>query len=70
MLRKLRKKKEITQKELAERLGVSQPYISMLERGKRFPTLRIAMKLADIFGVPIEQLFPKRKEGEENGSPS
>jgi transcriptional regulator with XRE-family HTH domain len=43
----------LTQKELAERLGVSQPVIARLESGGRFPNVETLMRLAAVLGVAI-----------------
>ena len=44
------------QVEAAKRLGVSQPYLAMLERGKRQLTPALARKLVAVYGLPPEQL--------------
>lgn len=49
-LRKLREQKEISQKELAEYLGVSQNAVSSYELGKREPNINTLVKLASICG--------------------
>jgi transcriptional regulator with XRE-family HTH domain len=51
-----RKNREWTQAELAERLGVSQGYVSLLERSRRNVPRRLASKLASILGLPASVL--------------
>lgn len=51
----LRAQHALTQAELAERAGVSRPLITMIERGSRVLTARIAMRLVAGLGVPPEE---------------
>lgn len=53
----LRKERGISQKELAEQMGVAQSTVSMWESGKNIPDLLTAQKLALIYGVSIEALL-------------
>lgn len=48
MLKSLRKKKGITQKELSAMLGVRQSTISMIERGQNLPSVALAKNLSKI----------------------
>jgi len=48
---------EMTQQALAEKAGVSRQTIIALEAGKYSPSLELAFKLADVFGVPITDVF-------------
>jgi len=52
-----RKKRRITQKELALTLGVSRQTIAVLEQGNYTPSLLIALKASAYFHEPIESLF-------------
>ena len=56
-LRDLRADRHWSQGELAERLGVSRQTVNALETGKYDPSLKLAFKLARLFGRPIEALF-------------
>ncbi|TGE22501.1 transcriptional regulator [Hymenobacter aquaticus] len=47
----------MTQEELAQRIGVSRQTINALEAGKYVPSTVLALKLAAVFGKPVEQLF-------------
>ena len=53
-LRGLRGKEDITQTELAERLGISQNMVSDMESGKRNISLKMAKRIAETFGVPYK----------------
>jgi putative transcriptional regulator len=55
----------MTQQELADRAGVTRQTILSIEKGKYSPTIGLALRLARIFGVPVESLF--ELEGEDDG---
>jgi len=48
---------EMTQLDLAEKAGVSRQTIVALEQGKYNPSLEMAFKIADVFGVEIGDVF-------------
>jgi putative transcriptional regulator len=48
---------EMTQQELAERAGVSRQTILAVEAGKYSPSLELAFRIAEAFGVPITEVF-------------
>ena len=56
-MRALREERGISQMALAERVGVEQPYISLVENGKQEPCLRNIEKLAIGLEVPMSKLF-------------
>lgn len=56
-LRKIRLEKNLTQKDLANSLGVTQPYISELEYGLRCPKLDLIEKIANILEVCPKELI-------------
>ena len=56
-LRVLRAKHNITQAELAERLGVSRQTVNAIETEKYDPSLPLAFKIAQTFGCRIEDIF-------------
>ena len=53
----LRKKADMTQSELADRLNVTRQCISKYEVGDSFPDVTILLNLAEIFGVSLDQLI-------------
>ena len=55
---------EMTQQELAEKAGVSRQTIIAVEAGKYSPSLELAFRIADAFGVAIGEVFGYQKEGE------
>jgi putative transcriptional regulator len=52
-----RAERDMSRKDLAERVDVNPQTIGYLERGDYKPSLELAMKIAAVFGVPIEVLF-------------
>ena len=56
-LKKLRKEKGLTQKELGERLGVKQNTFTNWENGKREPNLSTILKLAEILETTTDDLL-------------
>lgn len=53
----LRAARQISQTELAEAIGVSRKTISTVETCRFTPSVVIALKLAQFFAVPVEQIF-------------
>ena len=47
----------MTQEELADRVGVTRQTIISIERGRYSPSIELALRLARLFGVPVEALF-------------
>lgn len=58
-LRRIRKEKKITQKQLAEKIGVQPSAISKYETGKVSPTVEQLEKIAEVLEVPVMSLFPQ-----------
>lgn len=48
---------EMTQQQLADRVGVSRQTMVAIERAKYSPTLELAFRIARVFGVPVESVF-------------
>lgn len=61
----LRAKKDISQRELAEKTGVSWSQISRYESDLAVPRLRTLVKLAGALGVPLDELAIPESNGEE-----
>lgn len=53
---------EMTQLELAEKVGASRQTIVNLEAGKYTPSLELAFRIADAFGVPLAEVFEHQAE--------
>ena len=48
---------EMTQADLAERIGMTRQTIAAIEQGKYSPSLEAAFRIAQVFGVPITEVF-------------
>jgi putative transcriptional regulator len=48
---------EMTQADLARRIGVTRQTIIAIEQGRYSPSLEMAFQLARVFGVPLDQVF-------------
>ncbi len=55
---------DMTQQELADRVGVTRQTILSIEGGRYNPSVGLALRLAETFGVPVEVLF--EIEGKEH----
>ncbi|MBL4952090.1 helix-turn-helix transcriptional regulator [Neobacillus sp. YIM B02564] len=64
ILKTKRKEANLSQKELAEKIHLSQSLISQLEKGKITPSLDVVQKLAHFFNLPVSH-FMAEKEWEE-----
>ena len=56
-LRVLRAEREWSQQDLSDRLGVSRQSVNAIETGKYDPSLPLAFRIADLFAMPIEDIF-------------
>lgn len=61
-LKEYRSRHNLTQKELAARLFVSDKAISKWERGNGLPDIETLVRLADLLGTPVEELLKEKKE--------
>ncbi len=64
-LRRHRLSVEMTQQELADRVGVTRQTILSIEKGKYSPTVGLALRLAGVLGVRVEDLFELEGENDE-----
>ena len=48
---------EMTQAQLAERIGVTRQTVIAIEQGRYSPSLEVAFQIARVFGVPLEEAF-------------
>ncbi len=63
-LRELRKEKELTQEQLAEKFGVSSRSVSRWENGNTMPELSILVELADYYEVDIKEIIDGERKSE------
>lgn len=52
---------EMTQQELADKVGVTRQTINAIEAAKYSPSLELAFKIADVFDKPLEEVFMYKK---------
>lgn len=64
-IRELRALKGLTQEELAEAVGVSTDFISLIERGQRAPSFENLEQLAEAFQVKVSELFEFPENSQE-----
>jgi putative transcriptional regulator len=48
---------EMTQQELAQKIGVTRQTVNAIEQGKYSPSLEAAFRIANVFGLPLESVF-------------
>ena len=48
---------EMTQAELAERIGMTRQTVIAIEQGRYSPSLEVAFQIARVFGVPLDDVF-------------
>jgi putative transcriptional regulator len=53
----LRKEKALTRKDLAEKIGVNFQTVGYLEREEYNPSLDLAFRISEVFGLPIDLIF-------------
>ena len=65
-IRELRGGRAMTQQELADLIFVTRQTVNAIEGDKYSPSLEVAFRIAEVFGVPLEQVFqyqPQKKRG-------
>ncbi len=67
-LLELRARKGETQRELAQRLGMTESMISRLERGDHVPSLKTLCRIADAFGRRLEIVFHEHEHRHPDGT--
>lgn len=61
-VKELRARFNMTQGDLADKVGVTRQTIVSLEKGSYTPSLLLAMNIAEVFEMPIEEIFSKEEE--------
>jgi putative transcriptional regulator len=57
----LRNKANLTQKEVADKIGISRAAYSNIENGKRNPSYKVMKKIAVLFNTSVDEIFFKAK---------
>lgn len=70
-IRRLRfDRSEMTQQDLADKVGVTRQTVNAIELGKYSPSLEVAFRIAAVFGAPLEQVFQYDAGQSEPGKPT
>src|SRR5262249_40591944 len=69
-LKSLRTRRGLSLREVQSQTEVSNSFISQVERGVRWPSIDVVMKLARVYGVPADQLIQARKHDGQRESKS
>jgi len=67
-LKEYRARISVNQQEMGALVGTSRQTISLIERGDYSPSVTLALKIARVFDVPVEDIFyyEENNEGEES----
>lgn len=57
VMKKYRLEKGYTQEDMAERLYISRPYYTSIERGNKVPNILLAGEIAVLLGVTLDELL-------------
>ena len=63
-LKEYRAKIDVNQHEMGKLVGVSRQTISQIERGDYSPSVTLALKIAKVFGVSVEDIFKYEEEAD------
>ena len=63
-LQELRRQSNVTQEQLAERMGVARRTVSRWETGRNMPDLDILVELADFYEVDLREILNGERKGE------
>jgi len=66
MIKKLREERKLSQKDIADHLGVTRQAVNSYECGRREPDFKVLIKLADYFGVTVDYLLGRTTERNVN----
>ncbi len=57
---------ELTQQTLADRVGITRQTVVALEQGKYYPSLELAFRVAETFGVGVEEVFQRQSNSSQS----
>lgn len=61
-IKQIRQSFGLSQDALAQKAGVSRPFLSTIETGTAIPTVKNAMKIAGVLGCTVDELFAPDEE--------
>ena len=64
-LKEYRARVSINQQQMGALVGASRQTISLIERGDYSPSVTLALKIAKVFDVPVEDIFYYEEEGDK-----
>lgn len=64
-LKEYRARINVNQQEMGQLVGVSRQTISQIERGDYSPSVTLALKIAKVFGEPVEAIFEYEEDKHE-----
>jgi putative transcriptional regulator len=67
-VRDLRAAREMTQQQLADQIDLTRQTVIAIEGDKYSPSLETAFRIANVFGVPLEQVFQYRDDRKKRKS--
>jgi transcriptional regulator with XRE-family HTH domain len=63
VVKAIREKQNLSQEKLAELAEIDRTYVSMIERGKRHPTLEVASRIADALSMKLSEVIRRAERG-------
>lgn len=64
-VKEYRARTALNQQQLGEQVGASRQTISLIERGDYHPSVLLALRIARVFGAPLEEVFYLQEEEHE-----
>ena len=61
-VQKFRKEKKVTQEEFAEAIGVTRQTVISIEKGNYTPSVLLALRIAEYFGMSVNDIFSYKKK--------
>ncbi|MFD1128601.1 helix-turn-helix transcriptional regulator [Paenibacillus provencensis] len=62
-VREMRARHKLSQQDLAKKIGATRQTIGLIEKGDYSPSVILALKIADSFGVTVEEVFYLEEKG-------
>lgn len=59
----MRARHKLSQQDLAKKIGATRQTIGLIEKGDYAPSVTLALKIADAFGVTVEEIFYLEEKG-------
>lgn len=64
-IKRIRLERGLTQEQLAEKAGISQPHLSILENNQATPSLKTAIRLSSALGISLESMVTEEAPRKE-----